>query len=102
MPRHAAALDESDVIGKQRFEERQDFVAARAVEGCQRFVHQHQAGRAHQRARDGDALCLAARQAAGAPGQERPEPEQVHDRVETCDRRRVAALRALGGSPAGT
>ncbi|MGZ2451667.1 hypothetical protein ACVIRO_004421 [Rhizobium ruizarguesonis] len=44
----------------QSLEIRQDLGLTRIIEGCERLVHQQQAGRGEKRAADGDALLLAA------------------------------------------
>ena len=79
-PDHAALVEHDDVVGEQphfgdvvrdvddrdgelvadALEVRQDAAAALDVDGGQRLVEQQQLGRRHQRARERDALALAA------------------------------------------
>ena len=58
----------------QAFEVGQDFVLAREVERGQRLVHQQQARAGEQRAGDGDALALAAREAVRLRSSRWPMP----------------------------
>src|SRR5689334_21925344 len=78
------------VLLVQALEQLQDLLARFAIEVAGRFVRQQQRRIAHERARDGDALLLAARELT----REVPEPVAEADELQ----RRRRALLALGAA----
>ena len=66
----------------QPLDQRQDLELARHVERGERLVHQEQARPRQERAADGDALALAARQRAGPAVEQTADAEHRDDLVE--------------------
>jgi hypothetical protein len=93
-PTAATLPSDSSTIVEASRDVGQDLGLARLVERGQRLVHQQQARVGEQRAADGNALLLAARETRGPALEQTAEPEQLDDFVE------LVSVHALRREPA--
>ncbi len=68
-------------------------LAQLGIKRADRFVHQQRLGPAHQRAADGDALHVAARERRGAAGQQAFDAEDFRDLLHLASRAPTATMR---------